>query len=100
MKSLRMLIALVAVSWFTAATHAQERQPRKGIDAATVAAYENSGRVRRVGDSWHLWPGQMAAEQFLPGFSFKDGPPAKLPAVAVPFGLSIGNLRDGSLPGI
>jgi hypothetical protein len=70
------------------------RPADKGIDAATVAAYEKEGAryggwvKHERGTFFH--PGRDAAEKGLPGFTFDGGfPYSKLPDVAVPFGLKM-----------
>jgi Leucine-rich repeat (LRR) protein len=72
--------------------HGQEKQPvGKGIDGATVAAYEKLGAV--YGSMIERYPdfeaGRARAENGLPAFRFKTFPKAKLPEVAVPFGLDL-----------
>jgi Leucine-rich repeat (LRR) protein len=64
----------------------------QGIDPATVAAYERLGAIYgTMGPlpalDFHI--GRDQAEKGLPGFRFLFAPPAKLPQVAVPFGLDL-----------
>jgi hypothetical protein len=77
-----------------APTTATTKPADKGIDSSTVAAYEKEGAVYggwvKEGRGTFFQPGRDAAEKGLPGFTFDGGfPHAKLPDVAVPFGLQM-----------
>jgi hypothetical protein len=76
-------------------THPGDKEkPPQGIDAATVAAYEKLGAVyggwekNETGTIW-FQPGREHAEKGLPGFRFAIFPQARLPEVAIPFGLDL-----------
>src|SRR5580765_529639 len=78
-------------------------QAGKGIDAATVAAYE------KIGAEYGGWvkseqgpvfqPGRAKAESGLPGFRFRTFPKETMPPVTVPFGLDLSgsNVTDTNL---
>jgi len=76
------------------ATPAQERKPEgRGIDPASVAAYEKlgatyGGLVDGV-FGFYFQEGPAAAATGLPTFQFQRDPKAKLPTVSVPFGLDL-----------
>jgi hypothetical protein len=83
----------------TAAGCSQNSQaPYKPIDAETVAAYEKIG-AEHGGWAKKGYPNFITAKRLaeedkgkkheiaVPGFHFKEFPKAKLPEVAVPFGL-------------
>src|SRR5579862_7561801 len=60
----------------------------KGIDAATVAAYEKLGAIYGGYDSSHFFQaGRDQAENGMPIFRIHTFLKAKLPEVAVPFGI-------------
>src|SRR5579862_8275367 len=69
--------------------------PQKGIDPATVAAYEEIGGIYGgfsatpddFGSYFHA--GRDYAENGLPGFRFLAFPATALPKVGVPFGLDL-----------
>jgi internalin A len=82
-----------------------KKSPAKGIDAATVAAYEKLGAVYGGWTKSNLGfqIGQKHAEEGLPGFAFFETfPKVKLPEVAVPFGLelSMAHVTDAGLKGL
>src|SRR5262249_4033024 len=82
----------VWLALLSAGVQGQEKKPEgKGIDAATVAAYEKLGAKYggwgKADDTFQ--PGQKYAESGLPGFELRTFPEGKLPDVAVPFGLML-----------
>jgi hypothetical protein len=96
MKSLRTrsCASWIVVLAFAAGTQSQEKKPAgNGIDPATVAAYEKLGAMyggwmkRDIGSTFV--PAREYAEKGVPGFSLRTFPMAKLPDVAVPFGLDL-----------
>src|SRR5947209_8175992 len=104
MKSLRLLNCVSGIALFAlAAAPAQEKQAvGKGIDAATVAAYEKLGATYGGWEKHKFGfvvfkPGQVATVEGLPGFRFTSRPKAKLPAISVPFGLAFRSITDAGL---
>jgi internalin A len=87
------LITVFAMS--ATAVQGQEKQAAgKGIDAATVAAYEKLG-AKYGGwvvntNSKAFYPGQQHAEKGMPGFFLRPFPNTKLPDVSVAFCLHLG----------
>src|ERR1043165_4306297 len=84
-------VALLALS-VTAIQTQKKQAPTKGIDAETVAAYKQLGAKYGYGSKTGLSfrVGQKNAEEAgLPGVQFKNFPKARLPNVAVPFGLDL-----------
>src|SRR5258708_4870904 len=80
-----------------AVVQAQEKRATgKGIDAATVAAYEKLGAEYggwvKEDAFFSFKPGRKRAEDGLPGFRIYGPLPitGTLPEVAVPFGLDLG----------
>ncbi len=65
----------------------------RGVDAATVAAYESLGAVYGGWDKktplTQFLPGREQAEKGVPIFRFTRPLPPRLPEVAVPFGLDL-----------
>jgi hypothetical protein len=105
MKTVRLLLccAWVGVCLAVPAVPAEDKKPEgKGIDPATVAAYEKLGAayggwVRDHDGFRQFEKGRQAAEKGLPGFLFTKEPKAALPVVSVPFGLEFCEMADGGL---
>src|SRR5438045_625564 len=94
MKSLRTLTCGALIIFFTFAAECQGQEQKsmgKGIDPATVAAYETLGAtyggVVRGRFGYHFIVGPESAQRNLPAFQFKTYLDAKLLDASVPFGL-------------
>ena len=91
MTSLRTLacggwIVLFAIA---AGAQAQEKQlVGKGIDPATVDAYEKLGATYGIGVDSLIFSFQESASRSLPSFKFRSDPKELLPDVSIPFGLT------------
>src|ERR1017187_1790275 len=102
MKAFAPCVVLLALSAPSAL--GKEKQPAgKGIDAATVAAYEKLGAEYggwvKTEYGFRFQAGRDHAEKGLPGFRFVNVFPMELPEVAVPFGLDLfqSNVKDAGL---
>src|SRR4051812_12029369 len=97
MNSIRQACGLALFGILIAApsTLGQQDDPvRKGIDPATVVAWEKLGARyhTKIGVYISLWqwlPAEVPIDKDLPGFGFWSLPKARLPDVAVPFGLDL-----------
>ena len=90
---------LVWLAFCAAVAQGQEKKlAKKGIDAETIAAYEKLGAVygaftKDENTSTFFMPGHKYADKGLPAFAFAKFPQAKLPEVAVPFGLNLSYVK-------
>src|SRR5437762_597432 len=102
MIALRLAASVALLGLSAAGMQAQEKKAAaKGIDRATVAAYEKLGAVYGGwvirDDEWGFLKGEKSAEAGLPGFAFSAFPKSELPEVAVPFGLRLVAAEDSQL---
>lgn len=101
------VVLVVFMAAFNRGPQNDSADQRKGIDPATIAAYEKLGAeyggCQNAAIFGSFGVGPKLAEQGIPGFRFKKKfPNAKLPEVAVPFvlDLSDSDVTDAGLKGL